>query len=90
MPGGGDTVGGGVQETDDGRGTFVLGTTEGAGSVQGVRGRDGAWVSGGAHADTAWEGKGENTELGSHGHHEETADVPDGPPDCGSNADLLV
>ena len=33
MPGGGDPVVGGVRETDDGRGPFLPGATEGTGAV---------------------------------------------------------
>ena len=51
---------------DDGRGTLVPEEAEGTGTVQGVRGGDGAWVDGGTHADAEWEGSIEDTELGSH------------------------
>ena len=66
MPGGGDIVVGGVRETDDGRGPFVLGAAEGKGPVKGELEGDGASVAGGAHADTAWEGRGGETEFVSH------------------------
>ena len=54
MPVSGDSVEGGVQETDDGNRTFVLGEAEGLHSVQGLQGGDGARVVGRAHADIAW------------------------------------
>ena len=57
MTGGGYAVGGGVWEKDDGRGTFVLVEEARLDSVQGVRGGDGAWVSGITHADTEWDGR---------------------------------
>ena len=88
MPGGGDTVGGNVRETDDGRSPFVLGAAEGKGPVQGVGGVDGAWVSGGAHAGSSWEGSIGDKELGSHIPWQGTAEVLDGLPDRGRTAEL--
>ena len=44
MPGGRDPVGGGVQATDNGRGTHLSGATEGTGTVQGVRVGDSGWI----------------------------------------------
>ena len=52
MLGGGDPVGGGVWETDDGIGTLLNGVAEGTGAVQGVRGGDSGWIDGMAHEDT--------------------------------------
>ena len=46
MPGGRDPVGDSVQATDDGRGTFLPGATEGTGPVQGVGGGHGSGVFG--------------------------------------------
>ena len=54
MPGGGDPFGGGVQVTDESRGTFLPGVTEGTGPVQGVRGVYGGGIFGEAYVDTAW------------------------------------
>ena len=60
MPGGGEPVRGGVCMMDYGRGTLLPGLSEGAGSVQGVRGGDGGWIIGGANDSTTWEsGRGE-------------------------------
>ena len=88
MPGGGDTVGGGVWETDDRIGTFVPGEAEGAGTLQGVRGGDVTSVDGRAHADSEREGSGGGTELGCHGPCRGTMDVPDGIPDRGVTMEL--
>ena len=63
---GGGTVGGGVWETDDGRGPFIPGAAEGTSTVQVVQGRDGAWFNGGTHADSAWEGSEVDTDLGKN------------------------
>ena len=75
MPRDEDAVGGGVWETDDGRGTFVPGEAEGSDLVQGVWGGDGAWAAGGTHGNTAWEVSGGETALGSHGPRQGTADL---------------
>ena len=56
MTGGGETVGGGVREMYDGRGSFILGAAEGTIPVQGVWVGYGAWVADGAHVDASWEG----------------------------------
>ena len=82
MPGGGYTVGDGVHEKNDRIGPFVPVEAEGPDSVKGVRGGYGAWVSGRTHADTAWEGSGGETALGSHGPQRGTVDIHDGLPDC--------
>ena len=78
MPGGGDSVGGGLQEKDDGRGPFVLGEAAGSGLEQGVRGVDVDQVAGGTHSDAEWEGSGGETVLGSHGPWQRTAEIQDG------------
>ena len=66
MPGGRNAVGGGIRETDDGTGAFILGEASGSDSVHGLQG--GVWdrVDGGTHAATTWEGSGRETALGSH------------------------
>ena len=48
MPGGRDPIRGGVQATNNGRGTLRPGATEGTGTVQGVMGGDGVGIFGGA------------------------------------------
>ena len=68
MPGGRYPVGGGVRATDDRRGTFLLGASEGTGAVQGVRGGDGDWINGRAHKDTTWASGREEMELENLGH----------------------
>ena len=80
MPGGRDSVGGGVWETDDGRGSFLPGAIEGKVAVQGVRNGDGDWFSGVAHVDTTWEGGEVETELGTRANWKVTADILDGLP----------
>ena len=66
MPGGRDTVGGGVRDKDDGSGAFVTGEAAGSDLVQVVRGVYGVQVADEGHADTAWEGSGGETALVSH------------------------
>ena len=44
VPGGGDTVGGGVRETDDGSGAFVPGAVAGSDSVHRVQGYMTPWL----------------------------------------------
>ena len=66
MPGGGNAVGGGVQETYDGSGAFLLGEVVVLGKVHGVWGGYGARVSGGPYSDAAWECSGWETALGKH------------------------
>ena len=67
MPGGGNVVKGGVRETDDGSGDFLLRNAAGSSSVHRVWGRDGARVAGRPHADAAWEGSRWETALGNYG-----------------------
>ena len=76
MPGGRDPVGGGVQATDDGRGTFLPGAAEGTGAVKGVQGGDGSWIDGRAHEDTKWASNRGYMELEKLNHGGRTADVP--------------
>ena len=52
MPGGGYPVGGGILAMDDRGGTHLLGVIEGTVPVQGIRGRDGGRIFGGAQDDT--------------------------------------
>ena len=60
MPGGGDPVGGGVQATDEGIGTFLLGAAEKTSAVQGVQVGNEGLINDRAHEDTTWEiGRGE-------------------------------
>ena len=66
MPGGGNAVGGGVQETYDGSGAFLLGEVVVLGKVHGVWGGYGARVSGGPYSDAAWECSGWETALVKH------------------------
>ena len=88
MTSGGDPVGGGVRATDDGRGTFLPGATEGTGEVQGVRGGDGGWIDGRAHEDTTWVSSRGEMDLDNLGHGGRTADVPHGLPGQGKPAEL--
>ena len=86
MPGGGYPVRGGVQVTDDRRGTFLPGETEGTGPVQGVRGGDGGGIFGGSQDDTACEsGRGE-TDLENLGDGGRASDVSHGLPGQGRPA----
>ena len=88
MPGDGDTVEGGIQDMDDGRGPFVIGEAEGTGPVQGVWVGDGAWVGDRAHADAEFEVSGGETELGSHGSWKGTTEISDGLPDHRGTTEL--
>ena len=54
VPGGGNSVVDGVQETDVGSGAFLPGEAVGLGIVHILRVGDGAWVAGGPHAEAAW------------------------------------
>ena len=66
VPGGGNTVGCGIREMDEGSGAFLLGEAAGLGTVRGVQEGYGDWVAGGIHAYTAWKGSGWETALGNH------------------------
>ena len=55
VPSGGNAVVGGVRETDHRSRAFLLGEAAVLGTVHGVRGGDGARVTGGPYADAAWE-----------------------------------
>ena len=88
MPGGGDPVGGGVQATDEGIGTFLPGATEGTGPVQGVQGGDGGGIFNGAQDDTVWASGGGQTELGNLDRGRRTADISRGLPGQGRPAEL--
>ena len=73
---------------DDGRGTFLTGSAEGTGAVQGVQGVDGVCIGGRVHEDTTWASGRVDIELDNHGHGGRTADVPHGLPVQGRPADL--
>ena len=66
VPSGGNAVVGGVRETDHRSRAFLLGEAAVLGKVHGVRGGDGARVTGGPYADAAWEGSSWETALGNH------------------------
>ena len=67
VPGSRNAFGGSVRETDDRSGDFLLGEAEGSGTVHGVWGGDGSWVSGSPSVDASWEGSGWDMALGNHG-----------------------
>ena len=54
VPGGRNTVGGGVRETDDRSRASLPGEVAGLVTVHGVQEGDGARVAGGPSADTSW------------------------------------
>ena len=82
VPGDRNAVGGSIQETYDGSGAFLTGEAEGSGTLNGVRGRDGAQVSDGPRAGAAWEGIGWETALGNHGPEWGATYLHNGLPDC--------
>ena len=88
MPGGGDPVGGGVQATDDGRGTLLTGAVEGTGSVQGLWGGYGDGIIDRAHDDTAWASGRGDMDMENLGHEGRSADVPHALTGQGRPADL--
>ena len=67
VPGGGNTSGGSLQATDDGRVAFVSGETECPGTVQGVQGGDGDRVSGIPSTDASGESNIQENTLGNQG-----------------------
>ena len=80
MPGGRDPVKGGVQATDDRRGTYLPGSAEGTGAVQGVWVVDASGIISGAQDDTSWaSGRGE-IEIENISHGGRDADVLHGLP----------
>ena len=88
MPGGGDPFGGGIQATDDGRGTHLPGAAEGTGSVQGVRGGDDYRIIDGEQDDKLWaSGRGE-MELENLIQGGRSANVPHGLPCQGKTAEM--
>ena len=86
MPGGRDTVGGGVRAAGDRRGNLLPRAAEGTGEVQGVQVGDGGRIIGGEQDDTEWaSGRGE-IELENLGHGGRSADVLHGLPGQGMPA----
>ena len=67
VPGGGKTVVGGVQATDDRCRALLLGDIVCTGAVHGVRGGDGARVDGSPSTDAAQGGNRKYMTLGNHG-----------------------
>ena len=88
MPGGRDSVGGGVWATDYRRGSFQPVAAEGAGSVLGLWGGDGDWLDGRSHEDATWVGVRGKTDLGSFAPGQGTTDVLDGLSDRRRTAEL--
>ena len=66
MSGGGKTVRSGVQATDDGRGDFIPGETACTGTVNAVRGVDGARVDVSPSTDAALEVNKREAALGNN------------------------
>ena len=88
IPGGGDPVGGGIWEKDDGGGSHIPETSERKGPAQGLREIGGGGIIGITQGDVAWAGGRGAVELGSLGHGRRAADVPDGLPEQGRAAEL--
>ena len=88
MPGDRDPVGGCVQATDGGGGTFLPVAVEGTGTLQGVWGGDGGWIDESTHEDTTWASGRRDMELDNLSHRGITADVSHGLPGQGRPADL--
>ena len=90
MPGGRDTVGGCIQEEDDGGRTNIPGAAEITDTVRGMQEGYGGGIVGVPQDDTAWAGDRGAMELGSLGHRRRTTDVPVGLPDQGRAAELPI
>ena len=88
MPGDRDPVGGVVRATDDRRGTLLPVATEGAGTVQVVRGGDGGSIFGGAQYDTAWASGRVDAKLENIGHGGRASDISHVLPVQGRPAEL--
>ena len=88
MSGGSQSIGGGVQTEDDGRGYDVSGTTEGAGRVQGMREGDGGRVAGIPPDDAAQKGEVGPVELGSISHGRRATNISDSFTDQGRAEEL--
>ena len=88
IPGVGDPVGGGIWEKDDGGGPHIPGTSERKGTVRGLRERDGGGIIGITQGDASRAGGRGAVGLVSFSHRQRDADVPDGLPDQGRDAEL--
>ena len=88
LPGGGKSIGDGVQETDNGGGAHLQGATEGTGSVQGVRGGDVGGICGGSQYDSALASGRGAMELEKFVHRGRAADLLNGILGQGTPADL--
>ena len=88
MTGGGNSVGGSIQEKDDRGGPIIPGMVERKGTVRGLWEVDGVGAIGDTQGDAAWAGCRGAVDLGSFGHRRRAADVPDGLPNQGRAAGL--
>ena len=88
MTGGGDPVGGGIWETNEGGGTNIPGTSERKGPVRGLRERDVGGIIGVTQGYAAWAGGRGAVDLGSFGDGRRSVDVLDGLPDQGRAVEL--
>ena len=88
LPGRGGLVGGGVQDTDNGGGTYLQGATEGTVPLRGLRVGDGGGICGRSQDDSAWASGRGATELENFGHGGRDADLLNGLSGQGRPAEL--
>ena len=88
MPGGRDTVGGCIQEEDDGGRTNIPGAAEITDTVRGMQEGYGGGIVGVPQDDTAWVGERGAMDLGSLSHGRRTTNVSVGIPDQGRAVEL--
>ena len=88
MSGGRNSIRSGVLTEDDGRGSDIPGTVEGAGRVRGMQEEDGGRVAGIPPDDTERTGEGRAVELGRLIHGRRPAKVSAGLPDQGRAEEL--
>ena len=73
---------------DDGGGTYLPGSTEGTGTVQGLQGGYDGGIFGGTQDNTAWAINRGETDMENIGHRGRAADISHGLPGQGRPAEL--
>ena len=88
LTGGGESVGGGVQEANQGVRPHVQGVTEGTGYLQGVWGYEGGGIPGDSLDDSAWEVGRDAMDLKNPGREGRATDISNGIPGQGGPTEL--